>query len=288
MKVKAMKKNLLFLLLLCCCSKISATGDSLRYLRASDTVFLAEAADGHTYFEHRMEKGQTLYSLARFYGLKLDWLYELNPGLAEQGGFYRGQAVRVSIPDSAIVKTRLAGWQQKKYAPVYYVVRHGDSFYHIAKELFQIPVDTLKGRNRLSDTRLRSGQLIHIGWLSLQGIPESLQADLRNSSDPAVSLRARFEEQKALGEERFHNGAAYWQREKTGANDFFALHRHAPAGSVIEIHNPLKKKTVYAKVIGKIPDRAYKGDIIAVLSPSLARMLGAKDARFFVEVRYFE
>jgi LysM repeat protein len=284
-----MKKNLFFLLLLIHCLEMSATGDSLRYLRASDTVYLTAAADGRLYFEHRMEKGQTLYSLARFYGLKLDRLYELNPGLAEQGGFHRGQAVRLPIPDSTIVKTRLASWQQIKYAPVFYVVQHGDSFYRIAKELFQLPMDTLKSLNRLTDTRIRSGQLIQIGWMSLEGIPEALQADLRNGADPAIALKMRFEEQKAReGEGRFHNGAAYWQREKTGANDYFALHRHAPTGSVIEIHNPLKKKTVYARVIGKIPDRAYKGDIIAVISPSLARMLGAKDARFFVEVRYFE
>ena len=52
--------------------------------------------------------------------------------------------------------------------------------------------------------------------------------------------------------------------------------------------NPLKKKTVYAKVIARIPDQAYGDDIVVVLSPSVAKLLGAKDPKFFVELKYFE
>ena len=44
---------------------------------------------------------------------------------------------------------------------------------------------------------------------------------------------------------------------------------------------------IYAKVIAPIPDRAYGDDIIVVLSPTIAKMLAARDPKFYVELEYF-
>ena len=101
-------------------------------------------------------------------------------------------------------------------------------------------------------------------------------------------LQLRYESTKTYKKEYFQNGAAYWQREREMGSDFYALHRLAPVGSIIQITNPMKKKTLYAKVIAPIPDRAYGDDIIVVLSPSVAKLLGAKDPKFFVEIRYLK
>lgn len=268
--------------------RLSATGDSLSYLTPKDTVFISVNDFGNKIFEHTMVKGQTLYSLARFYGLKLDALYAFNPEMEQDGYFTLGQPVRVPVPDSAIVKSFIKGPQRKGFAPVFYVVKHGDTFYRIAKQFFQIPLDTLKSRNQLAHTTLFTGQRLHVGWLSTKGIPDSLQ--LVNANPMGVKmqeLKGRYDMQKSMKKEHFHNGAAYWQREKKGRNDYYALHRFAPVGSVIEITNPMKKKTIYAKVLAPIPDRAYGDDIVVVLSPSLAKLLDARDAKFFVEIRYF-
>jgi LysM repeat protein len=268
---------------------LSATGDSLRYLTAKDTVFLSADDFGNKIFQHTMEPGQTFFSLARFYGLKLDAFFAYNPDLDRSGDFTIGQAINIPIPDSAIVKDRRAAYPPSSFAPVFYVVKHGDTFYRISKHFFKIPLDTLKARNGLENTLMRTGQKLHIGWLPLAGIPDSLQLLNDNPmSARMLQLKLRFDALKAVKKEQFQNGAAYWQREKKGSDDCYALHRSAPVGSVIEITNPMKKRTVYAKVIAPIPDRAYGDDIVVVLSPSVAKLLGTKDAKFFVEVRYFQ
>lgn len=268
---------------------LSATGDSLRYLTAKDTVFLSADDFGNKIFKHTMEQGQTFYSLARFYGLKLDALYAFNPELDKEGHFAIGQAISIPIPDSAIVKSRKAANPVSNFAPVFYEVKHGDTFYRIAKHFFNLPLDTLKARNRLENTLMRTGQKLHVGWLSLAGVPDSLQLLNENPlSARMLQLKMRYDALKTVKKAQFQNGAAYWQREKKGNDDCYALHRSAPVGSVIEITNPMKKKTVYAKVIAPIPDRAYGDDIVVVLSPSVAKLLGSKDAKFFVEVRYFQ
>jgi len=268
---------------------LSATGDSLRYLTPKDTVFLTAHDYGHKIFEHKMEKGQTFFSLARFYGLKLDALFAFNPELSPDGNFAEGQLVRIPIPDSAIVQSWGDAAPRHLFAPVFYVVKHGDTFYHIAKNYFKIPLDTLKNRNKLASTLLFTGQHLHVGWLPLDGIPDSLQlANTNPMGARMMELKARYDALKTGKTAQFQNGAAYWQREKKGKNDYYALHRYAPVGSVVEITNPMKKKTVYAKVLAPIPDRAYGDDIVVVLSPSLAKLLDARDAKFFVEVRYFK
>lgn len=270
------------------CISLFATGDSLSYLTPKDTIFLNLDDFGNGIFGHQLTKGQTIYSLAKFYGLNLDALYNFNPELPADGTVSPNQTVNVPIPDSAIVDWKLA-WPRKNFVPVFYAVKHGDTFYSVSKTYFGIAPDTLKLRNRLNNTALHSGQLIQIGWLSTAGIPDSLQAANRNPLSLRMqSLQQAFNGAKTAKKTMFQNGAAYWQREKKGADDYFALHRNAPIGSIIQITNPLKKKTVFAKVIAPIPDQAYGDDIIVVLSPSVAKLLGAKDPKFYVELKYFE
>lgn len=270
------------------CSFLFATGDSLRYLTIKDTLLIKITDLGIKTFSHEMEKGQTFYSLAKFYGLKPESLFAMNPSLSADGSFSLGQKVEIPIPDSAIVKAWPGAKSKKEFAPIYYMVKPGDTFFRISKTLFGMPVDTLKNRNKLAHTSVHTGQKLLIGWLSLSGIPERLQSQNVNPLAAKMQqLSSIFAAEKGKKTPLFHSGAAYWQREKKGTKDYYALHRFAPVGSVVQITNPLRKKTIYAEVIAPIPDRAYGNDIIVVISPNIAKQLGAKDPKFFVEVRYF-
>ena len=269
-------------------SSAAATGDSLSYLTPKDTIFLQVDDFGNKIFVHTMEKGQTLYSLAQFYGLKIYNLIAFNSHLEPEEGFSRGTPVNIPIPDSAIVKTCEYGYHKAGFVPVFYIVKHGDTFYRIAKHFFNIPLDTLQKWNGLQKTMMFTGMKLHVGYLSIDGIPDSLQAANANPvASKLHALQREFDYKKAYSIPVFQNGAAYWQREKKGGNDYYCLHRSASVGSVVQIKNPMRQKVIYAKVIAPIPDRAYGDDIIIVLSPTIAKLLGAKDPKFYVELNYF-
>ncbi len=273
-----------------CAAALSATGDSLNYLTPKDTVFIKLESFGYKFLYNEMEKGQTLNSLARFYGLKPDAVYAFNPQINRDEPLPPNLTVRIPVPDSAIIRGWVPGFSLGNLVPVCYVVRQGDTFYRIAKVYFKVDIDTLKMRNHLTSDEVRPGMCLHIGWISVEGIPDSLQL---NNISPAhlkmMQLQAKYEAAKSKTKPQAQNGAAYWQREKKGdVDDFYVLHRFAPIGSVVQIKNPLKGKVAYAEVIGKIPDQAYGDDIVAVLSPPIARLLGAKDPKFFVEIKYFK
>ncbi|HFA48447.1 MAG TPA: LysM peptidoglycan-binding domain-containing protein [Bacteroidetes bacterium] len=265
-----------------------ATGDSLSYLTPKDTIFLKVDDFGNKIFCHQMEKGQTLYSLARFYGLKVNALLAYNSHVNPEIGFVPGTPVNIPIPDSAFIKTWEHGYPKAGFVPVVYVVKHGDTFYRIAKHYFNIPLDTLQFWNGLKETKMYTGMKLHVGFMPLDGIPDSLQrANYNPIGTKMQQLQWKFEQRKSIDAPSFQNGAAYWQREKRGRSDYYCLHRTAPVGSVIQIKNPMRHKTVYAKVLAPIPDRAYGDDIIVVLSPTIAKLLGARDPKFYVELKYF-
>ncbi len=264
-----------------------ATGDSLNYLTTKDTLLVTVGNSNNKFLEHRLEKGQTLYSLAGFYGLKFTSLFQFNPGLNPEGPFQKGHPIRIPLPDSAIV-TSING-QKGEYVPLFYEVKPQETMYRISKVYFDIPIETLKANNNLTGNELKIGQMLQVGWLSTSGIPDSLQ---HLAADPfsanIADLMVAYQSMEAQEKVYFHKGAAYWHRERKGETEFFAMHRLAPVGSVIKVINPMKNKIAYARVVGVISDRLHGKDVIVVLSTPVAKYLDAKDPRFFVEVRYFQ
>jgi LysM repeat protein len=281
-----MRQLLFFILLASPFLSKAYTGDSLNYLTPKDTIFLSIGYFGEKYFIHEMAPKQTLYSLARFYGLSTQELLYFNPGL-QPTAVKVGSQVRVPIPNRAIKRYKTDGFIAEEHVPVYYMVKKGDTMYRIAKQHFRMPVETVMQRNQLFDHTLKPDQLLHMGWLSMQGIPDSLRKEVAGPLERRNrGLRKSYYQQLGKKKEYESQGVAAWTKEHKEKSDFYALHRSAPINSIISVHNPMNRRTVYVKVIGRIPDRAYKDDVVVVLSPLSAELLGALDPRFFVRIKY--
>ena len=279
-------RKLLFFAFLLFFGKLSATGDSLAYLTAKDTIFLSIGAFEEKYFDHIIEAKQTLYSLARFYGLSVEELYYFNPGLKEQSTRI-GMPIRVPIPNAAIKRYMESDFRPSENAPVFYMVKKGDTMFRIAKIYFRMPLELLMARNNMADHTLKEGQQLHVGWISTQGIPDSLR---QHAGGPLArrnaALRKIYMFESAGKHQYDGQGVAVWKNNSKEDSDLYALHRNAPVNSIIEVLNPMTNRTVYVKVIGKIPDTAYRDEVVAILSPLAAKLLGAIDPRFFVKVKY--
>lgn len=278
--------RLVLLMLLCYCTTVqgAVTGDSLHYLIPGDTVFLMSNDYGDKYLLHQMEPKQTLYSLAKFYGLSVGGLYYSNPGLRD-ASIRVGQVIRVPIPNRAIRRYQGEDFNRMEYVPVFYRVKRGDTMYRIAKTYFRMPIEELSARNQLAETGLKTGQLLHVGWMNIHGIPE----DTRVGSGGPTAQRNQAMKEKYLGEcrgrEYEESGVAHWVNGNETAG-LYALHRQARQNGIISVTNPWNNRTIYVKVIGNMSNRAYEDNIKVVLSPMAARLLGAVDPRFYVKVTY--
>lgn len=284
-----MYRRLACLLLACLCGLplIAWTGDSLNYLTPKDTIFLYQANSGEKIFEHRIAAKQTLFSLARFYGLSLEELYAYNPGLRESGGVSVGLAVKIPIPNRAIVRYLDVEDNPAEFVPVCHVVRQGETLYRISKVYYKMPVELVMQRNHLPDIYIQPGKVLHIAWMHLGGIPDSLRHTLGGPLwQKSYQNKSKFNAAILNRTPSTQQGVAHWEPNSNRSNhELLALHRTAPIHSILEIKNPMSNRTLYVEVVGRIP-AFYQEHVLVVLSPTSAQMLGALDPNFYVHIKY--
>lgn len=72
-----------------------------------------------------------------------------------------------------------------------------------------------------------------------------------------------------------------WQDGK-----YYALMNNVPVGTIIRVDHPLTRKSVYAKVLGQLPEMKESTGLAVRLSDAAAAELGAGAFKFNVEVSY--
>lgn len=237
------------------------------------------------YILHPVKPKQTLFSIARFYSLSLADLFEYNPAMRDDPTLHTGSRVKIPIPNRAIKRYKTSGFAASKNTSIYYIVQPGDNLYQISKRNFDMPVDSVSKRNKLKNNNIRPGQLLHVGWMGTEGVHEDWRP--KKEATASDALKARYQEDKKKRREVDSQGVCFWQKDSKEKDDLYALHREAAIGTPIAVTNPMFNRTVYAKVIGRIPD-GYERNVEVILSPDAARKLGAKDPRFFTKVKYLK
>jgi len=81
-------------------------------------------------------------------------------------------------------------------------------------------------------------------------------------------------------------GIAFWDKRGSDYENMMVLHKSAAVNSIIKIKNPVNGAEVFARVVGKIPNNAFKKDIEIVISPAVAKKIGALDSRCQVNMTY--
>jgi LysM repeat protein len=274
----------LFLLILPLSSK--ATGDSSRYLLPTDTLSLSISSFGEKLIDHYFEKGQTLFSLSKFYGLSVEELKYYNPGLMD--GVRIGDRVQIPVPNRAIIRYPDATFDYSSYVPLYYTIEKGDTYYGLSKRIFKMPMEEIQRRLLPPEVELRVGQRFFVGWMSIDGVPESYRLVrghplFRKNQE----LRPLYLEQSNGKKTKVVAGAATTIKNSKNQSSFLVLFDGAPEGSYVEVFYPMRNRRVLAKVVGKIPGSLYEPNIQLVVSPLTAKLLGAKDDEFYVKIFYY-
>jgi hypothetical protein len=265
---------------------LGATGDSLYFLLPSDTVILrADPVSKQLYFNHVLAPRQTLYGAARFYGLRMNDVYRLNPHLRDSYG--PGSAVTVAIP-TTVLRSSFDRDSIAWFVPVHYRMEQGETVFNLTRRILNHPSDSLlRTLNPTTDlTGLKPGQLLRIGYLRIDGIDPERQSEV---VDHYVLLNRPLRESWYATTDsldlRLTTGKAAWTN-RGDRNKWMVLHRTAPLNSLIEIEDPRSRKIIYARVVGRIPERVYDRRVILVVSPLLVKAFGVRDREFYVRTRH--
>lgn len=267
-----------------------STSHPKRLLNPTDSIFVT--VEGlQRYLLHPVKPGQTLYALSKYYGLSITDLYFANPILKDKPitiGFF----LKIPISHRAIQRFKGKKFETYKWRKieVCYIVKPKDTMFKIAKSYFKIPINTLKERNSLTSNVLTSGQKLVIGWIDIDGISKKARKYTGMSAavrEINLKLEQRFKAE-SMGKKTFkRTGAVSWNKKLEGTS-LYALHRKAKVGSIIKLTNPMNKRVLYVKVIGRLQGAAHSFNIHMVVSPAAAKALGVIDSNFLVNMEYYK
>jgi LysM repeat protein len=115
-----------------------------------------------TFFFHELEKGESIYSLSKSFGIPLSEVKRINPGL-DFSQISLGQKVAFPIINDEV----LENYDQIK---LYYKVKPKETLYTIAKKYFEKDVSTIRNLNNLNSNGIDIGQQLIIGYLPFNQI----------------------------------------------------------------------------------------------------------------------
>lgn len=258
-----------------------------RTLNPLDSIVVDyDMMSGHLFFEYTLTSDESLYGAGRFFGLDMDDVYLINPRY--RLGYKPGDKLRVPLPQAAI-RNFIPYDSINFYCPVYYTFKKGETIYGLVHRTLKLnsEQDLYVNNPGLTSSNVYVGQQLFIGWLSIEGISAEAQGEIE---DPYVrqntALRERWSQITRGRRLSTQKGKAAWTRQGDRSK-FMALHRTAPLNSLIEIMDKRTNKTIYCRVVGRIPDQVYDQNVQVVVSPLLVKAFGVRDKYFYVQVRHY-
>ena len=289
--------QILFIILVCFVS-----------LKADDDKNTIEI-DGKQYTIHQVQGKETLFSIAQYYHIELQALITTNR-LEIDKPISKNELLIIPLDNQkeeehALVRANKSDGEQ------IHLVQPGETLYSISKK-YNLATNVIMAKNNMKSPELKYGQelLIPLNKENIRTDGMNLSEDSNSEKtsptplfdtdtlstdtlsynqlveDHVMNLKNKFEQTDTNNVLQWKRGIATWVDDGTSkSTNFFALYNGAPVGSVLQIKNLLNHKTVYVKVVGKMPNNTEEEDkSIIKLSAAVTDYLGIYDERFLVEI----
>ena len=264
---------------------------------------------------HIVTAGQTLFAIARLYKVKVDELKEWNE--LTTGSLFEGQqlvvskppaeangavkeilALRAKAPDKKEAETESKDLPKRvkseeeptaKAGYTSHTVKPGESLFAIARTYNTTPKE-IQDENKLAGQGVNVGQVLNIK------VGKPLE------EKPAVGLATEVNTKQGVNDDTIvqqtelngnmgfdriiEHGVAEVVDNDAGSRNYFCLHRSAPTGAILQIKNEMNGATIFARVIGKLPETGVNERITVKISQKAYEKLAAVEKRFPVEVSY--
>lgn len=252
---------------------------------------------------HTIKKGESLYSLARVYGVTVKNLRDAN-GLAENAGVKIGQHLVIPSknPDAAY---KPAENNPALPEPAKPAVQDGHEYLSShdvpvrekpkapEKKQEEIKIVEVPTPVKVSDEKPTTPpvtdqpkEVVKKEIAKEEKMPPAKPAETVLNSDVAPSdYAAVYDGYAAKGRRKVvYRGIGGFLKSETPGNQYLALYNYADMGSILKVTNLMSKQAIYVKVIGKVPQADVQGDIILKLSSEAAGQLKVNEDKFLVEV----
>jgi LysM repeat protein len=167
-----------------------------------------------------------------------------------------------------------------------HTVKSGETLFSLSSQ-YDSSVEDLIKWNGLTSNNLRSGQVIKVGRAAegpakvpVIGTPSVAASTAGMNTEPTPeNTSGGFKNVKQNGQAELIEGTG-------GHKKYLVLHRDAPVGSVMRVKNEENDITIFARVVGRLPETGDNSKLVIKLSQAAFDQLRAVNQRFPVEVLY--
>ncbi|MFN8310186.1 MAG: LysM peptidoglycan-binding domain-containing protein [Chitinophagales bacterium] len=256
----------------------AASKPAAKPLEVGNTVRNSSELSTENIITHEVKKGETAYSIARNYGIKVSTLRELN-GLNDSLKVKVGQKILVRLPDQQAM-------YNKPVAPV--ITEKSDKSNPVA---FTPPTDVVVEKKEPVKAAESVKEVVsETSGFSIEARDKAIKEQEKLASKPAEPVNpddyeAVYNSYAATGKgRRIIRGLGSFLSADSPGNQFLALYNYAEVGAVVKITNLMSKKTIYVKVIGRVPATDAQNEIVLKVSAQAADVLKVSEEKFLVEV----
>ena len=205
--------------------------------------------------------------------------------------------VKQSASSAGDSKASLASDSLEKVVPtksgewVIHQVKSGESLFSLSKE-YGSSVENLIEWNSLSSNNLKLGQSLKVS--RIQATLATSESEIEPQSEPTVPVE--FQENVEIESPVVNTSGGFSNTKENGLAElipgteankkYLVLHRTAPVGSVIRVKNEENDRTIFARVVGVLPETGDNSKVLIKLSQAAYQQLKAVNARFPVEILY--
>ncbi|RAI84973.1 LysM peptidoglycan-binding domain-containing protein [Algoriphagus yeomjeoni] len=167
-----------------------------------------------------------------------------------------------------------------------HTVQSGETLFSIASQ-YSARVEDLITWNALTSNNLQQGQVLKVGRGAMEestvpviGTPRVVSSAEEMMVEPAdENTSGGFKNIKETGQAELIEGTG-------GHKKYLVLHRTAPVGTIMRVKNEENDVTIFARVVGTLPETGDNAKLVIKLSQAAFDQLKAVNGRFPVEVMY--
>ena len=178
-----------------------------------------------------------------------------------------------------------------------HTVKPGESLFSLAK-MYGSSIEELVQWNGLTSNNIKVGQTLQVGraaTTTAASTNTTASEDVAEEvkSEPTVTVPAAEPKQESTAP---NTSGGFTNTKESGLAEvipgteankkYLVLHRNAPIGSVIRIKNEENDLTIFARVVGVLPETGDNSKVLIKLSQAAFEQLKGVNTRFPVEILY--
>lgn len=179
-----------------------------------------------------------------------------------------------------------------------HTVKSGEALFSLAK-MYGSSIEELIQWNGLTSNNIKVGQSIHVGRNTASGTSTTTTTSgvvIAEVKNEATAPAAEPKQETTVPNTSTNTSGGFTNTKESGLAEvipgteankkYLVLHRNAPVGSVIRIKNEENDLTIFARVVGVLPETGDNSKVLIKLSKAAFEQLKGVNARFPVEILY--